>query len=141
MSICLAEDSHAIRRCHPVMVQLRPHLAADEFVAQVVRQRAEGYELAYLETEGHVRAAAGFRIVEMLMHGRHLYVDDLVTDSAQRSKGHGEALMDWLVERAKAAGCRSVQLDSGVQRFDAHRFYFREGMHISSYHFALKLDD
>jgi hypothetical protein len=30
-------------------------------------------------------------------------------------------------------------LDSGTHRRDAHRFYFRERMHISSYHFALKL--
>ena len=139
-SIHLAESESDIRRCHPVMVQLRPQLAADEFVARVGRQRAEGYEVAYLESESQVRAVAGFRIVEMLMHGRHLYVDDLVTDAAQRSKGHGEVLMDWLVERASAAGCKSLQLDSGVQRFEAHRFYFREGMYISSYHFSIKLE-
>ncbi len=29
-----------------------------------------------------------------------------------------------------------LQLDSGVQRFGAHRFYLREGFHISS-HFAI----
>jgi hypothetical protein len=28
-----------------------------------------------------------------------------------------------------------VHLDSGVQRQHAHRFYFREGMTITSFHF------
>ena len=30
-------------------------------------------------------------------------------------------------------------LDSGLQRRDAHRFYAREGMAASGYHFAVKL--
>jgi len=33
-------------------------------------------------------------------------------------------------------GCGRLQLDSGVQRADAQRFYFREGMSISAYHFS-----
>jgi hypothetical protein len=32
-----------------------------------------------------------------------------------------------------------LDLDSGVTRFDAHRFYLRERMHIQSHHFALAL--
>ena len=42
--------------------------------------------------------------------------------------------------RARAAGCSVLDLDSGVQRRDAHRFYMREGLTISSFHFARVLD-
>ncbi|MBD0336919.1 MAG: GNAT family N-acetyltransferase, partial [Cyanobacteria bacterium Co-bin13] len=31
------------------------------------------------------------------------------------------------------------QLDSGVHRAEAHRFYFREGLVITSFHFAKPL--
>jgi len=48
-------------------------------------------------------------------------------------------LMDWLIERAREAKCTSVDLDSGVQRFDAHRFYFARRMTIRSYHFSLPI--
>jgi hypothetical protein len=48
-------------------------------------------------------------------------------------------LFDWLVGEARAAGCQSLELDSGVQRFDAHRFYLRNRMAISSHHFRLAL--
>ena len=37
--------------------------------------------------------------------------------------------------KAESLGCDVLALDSGVQRDRAHRFYFREGMHISSFCF------
>jgi hypothetical protein len=48
-------------------------------------------------------------------------------------------MLDWLIERARGEGCQSFELDSGVQRFDAHRFYLSNRMIISSHHFRLKL--
>ncbi len=136
-----ATTDEEIFRCFPVMRQLRPHLVESEFVATVRRQMDGGYILAFLEDEGEVRAVAGYRLTENLHSSRFLYVDDLVTDSASRSRGHGGRLLDWLVERARAAGCRSLQLDSGVQRFDAHRFYHVNRMTISSYHFRVELPE
>ena len=141
MQIQLAETDRDIERCFPVMVQLRPHLAADEFLDLVRRMMEGGYHLAYIEDVGTVQAVAGFRILEMLSRGRFMYVDDLVTDATARSQGYGDALFDWLAEYACAHACRQLELDSGVQRFGAHRFYFRKRMHIASYHFSLRLDD
>lgn len=122
------------------MRQLRTHFEdGEKFVAQVERQRAEGYRMAFLEDGGGVRAVAGYRILESLYSGRFCYVDDLVTDEAARSLGYGGALFDWLVAEARGAGCAALELDSGVQRFAAHRFYLTKRMIIASHHFALKL--
>ena len=129
-----------IMRCFPVMQQLRSHfIELEKFVEQVERQRQEGYRLAFLEAGGRVRAVAGYRLLEMLHAGRHMYVDDLVTDVETRSSGYGGALFDWLVAEARAAGCKRLELDSGVQRFAAHRFYLMKRMIISSHHFSLEL--
>ena len=43
------------------------------------------------------------------------------------------------MEQARARGCENFELDSGVQRFDAHRFYFMKRMKISAYHFTISL--
>ncbi len=102
---------------------------------------AAGYRLVYLEEAATIRAVAGFRTLEMLSRGRFLYIEDLVTDVAARSRGYGNALFVWLVEQARLEGCTQVDLDSGVQRCGAHRFYFRQGMHIPSFHFVLRLQD
>lgn len=139
-TIALASSADEIRRCFPVMAELRPHLTEAAFVAQVQRQQqGGGYQLAFLEADGLVRAVAGYRFLECLMWGRFLYVDDLVTASAWRSQGHGQHLLAWLVAQARAADCDQLHLDSGVQRFAAHRFYLRERLEITCHHFALKL--
>ena len=66
-------------------------------------------------------------------------MDDLNTDETRRSRGHGKILMDWLKQEAKDRQCVQLQLDSGVQREQTHRFYFREGLTINSYHFRIDL--
>lgn len=137
--IANAETSSAILRCYPVMSQLRPHLRAEEFVERVARQQTQGYQLGYLEADSQVRAVAGYRFFDTLAWGRICYVDDLVTDSESRSQSFGRTLFDWLVSRARDGGCEQFHLDSGVQRFDAHRFYLARRMAISCHHFAMSL--
>lgn len=136
-----ATDEAALRAAWPVVAQLRPHLDADGFVARALRQQAEGWRATVLYDAGGIpRAFAGWRVQEMLAHGRLLYVDDLVTDGAARSGGHGRALLDWLKAQARVQGCASLQLDSGTQRIDAHAFYLRERLRITAFHFAVALD-
>ncbi len=138
--ISVAKTPTQIARCHAVMRELRPQFRRrDQFVDHVRRQQRGGYVLVFLESGGEVRAVAGYRILESLFSGRFMYVDDLVTRATDRSAGYGGELLDWLTEEARAQGCENFELDSGVQRFDAHRFYFRKRMKISSYHFVLKL--
>ena len=140
MKITLAESDPDVARCFPVMQQLRPKLIAADWLPRVRRMAGAGYRLALLEDDtGTVRAVAGFRVMEMLHAGRMLYVDDLVTDSASRSLGHGDHLFDWLVAHARTLDCDSFVLDSGTQRTDAHRFYLRKRMKISCFHFELPL--
>ena len=141
MTVKLADNDADLRRCFPVLRQLRTHFDQEEtFVVQARRQMAnERWRLAFVEDEGEVVALAGFRLLECLATGKTLYVDDLVTREDRRSKGHGEILMRWLEERARKAGCQTFSLDSGTHRTSAHRFYFRMGMVIPSFHFAKKL--
>ena len=84
-------------------------------------------------------AVAGYRISECLSWGKFLYVDDLVTRETDRSKGYGATLFDWLIGQAVKEGCVQFHLDSGVQRFGAHRFYLAKRLDITCHHFALKL--
>jgi GNAT superfamily N-acetyltransferase len=139
--IAIADTAEDIRRCFPVMRELRTHLTDEKnFIERVRRQREQGYWLAFLESESEVRAVAGYRFLESLFSGKNLYVDDLITRDNDRSRGFGGELLDWLTEEARKNGCESLELDSGVQRFDAHRFYFTKRMTISSYHFRIKVE-
>ncbi len=140
ITVTVAMDASTVARCHPVMLELRPHLMdRDAFTAQVERQQAQGYRLAYLEAAGEIRAVAGYRVSEKLSAGRFLYVDDLVTRAADCSRGYGGLLLDWLIGQARRAECTQLQLDSAVWRHGAHRFYLRKGMDITAHHFDVKL--
>jgi GNAT superfamily N-acetyltransferase len=134
----MVSDEEVVSTFH-VMCQLRPHLGEEGYVERIRGVRQGGYRLAAVVDEGQVRCVAGFRIQDYLYCGKHLYVDDLVTDEGSRSKSYGKLMLDWLIGEAKRNGCEQFHLDSGVQRHDTHRFYFREGMKISSYHFSKTL--
>lgn len=121
------------------MSLLRPHLAEQEFVSRVQTQQTQGYQLIRGEDSGKVVAVAGFRVMDILATGRTLYVDDLVTDDTRRSRGYGKAMLDWMQAHAREQGCETFSLDSGTHRQEAHAFYFRERMRVTSFHFAKRL--
>lgn len=131
-------DAEILATCD-VMRQLRPDFSPDRYLTVVRRlMDVEGYRLAALVEEEHVRAVAGYRYMEMLYCGRILYIDDLVTDERMRSRGWGRQLLEWLKTRARTSGCDELHLDSRLHRESAHRFYEREGLAKTCYHFAVR---
>ena len=124
MNIRIAKTDFEIAAFYPVMQELRPHIAEDQFLSRV-RSKKKGYQLAVVEQSDGVIAVAGFRFGENLALGRFLYVDALVTLPSHRSNGFGSSLLAWLREFATKTGCVQMHLDSGIQRKDAHRFYER----------------
>lgn len=137
MNVRLAESDSDLERLVPVLLELRPGFDRDTLLAQIRTQRQEGFQLAWVEDAGEVLCVAGFVVGTKLAWGKHIYVDDLVTSARHRSKGAGATMIAWLKSHALGLGCRQLHLDSGVQRFGAHRFYLREGFDITSHHFAI----
>ncbi|MEH2302796.1 MAG: GNAT family N-acetyltransferase [Nostoc sp.] len=139
MSIQLGESNFQILKCFPIMSRLRPHLEQAKFVEQVRYQMKEGYQLVFLEVKQQTVGVAGFRIYTCLALGKLLYIDDLVVDELKRSQSYGKQLFQWLIEYAINHDCEYLSLDSGVQRFAAHRFYLMQRMSITSHHFGIEL--
>lgn len=127
-----------LARAEPLHRQLRPALPAD-YCRRMEAIFANGGRLVLALEGEQVVGLALWRQVENTYEGRRLYVDDLVTDEARRSKGVGKALLAWLEGQARALGCDVLALDSGVQRSRAHAFYFREGFFIPSFCFRKAL--
>jgi GNAT superfamily N-acetyltransferase len=137
--IALVQTDPEILECLPVLLQLRPHLQAASFVRQIRQQSDRGYQ--QLKANAQTVAVAGFHLTTNLAWGPHLYIEDLVVDANHRSKQYGEQLFQWLIDHAKQHNCQQLHLDSGVQRFNAHRFYLRQRMNITSHHFAMVLSE
>ena len=74
----------------PVLAQLRPHLTAASLVEIYAEGHPQGLRFtAAYDDRGRCIGVAGWRILATTVLTRKLYVDDLVTDSAQRSLGVG----------------------------------------------------
>lgn len=124
----------------PVLLELRPHLTEELFLSVLAEGGPQGLRFtAAYDEDGACVGAAGWRVVANTFAVRKLYVDDLVTASTARSGGVGHALLAHLEEHARAAGCTALTLDSGTQRADAHRFYFRERMSVTAFSFEKPL--
>lgn len=137
MTIHIAESDDDLRKIVPVLLELRPAFDCESLVARIKEQMRSGYRVAYVESEGEVVCVAGFVVGTKLAWGKHMYVDDLVTAASHRSRGAGSKMIAWLKSHAREVGCAQLHLDSGVQRFAAHRFYLREGFDIASHHFSI----
>jgi GNAT superfamily N-acetyltransferase len=129
---------------HAAMAELRPAFARDRqrFVDQVDhQQRPAGYRLlaAFEGEDPEAAAVAGFRRLTSLAWGDVLYIDDLSTRDAARRRGHGLALLQAVEEECRSLGCLAVHLDSGHQRYDAHRLYLAADYRIRSHHLVKTL--
>lgn len=132
----IAKTDEEIMACFDVMKQLRTQLKEDSWLATIRVMQSEGYVLAYMAKDDVVVAVAGYYICNKLsVNGKSLYVYDLSTDERYRSMGYGKRLINDLKELARSRDCETIELDSGVQRFEAHKFYLREEFHIASHHF------
>ncbi len=118
--------------------QLRPHLDSD-YPAQMRRIFRDGAHMAVATNGERVLGVAIWRCYADTFSGIRFYVDDLVTDEANRSQGVGHMLIDWLETEARRVGAKALVLDSGTHRTDAHRFYFREAFIITSFNFKKQL--
>ena len=127
------EGSNWLARMESVHRQLRPHLPAD-YAAKMARVLKDA-RVALAVKGDAVLGLAVYRWYENTYDGLKFYIDDLVTDEACRSDGVGHALIAHLEQVARKLGASGLVLDSGTQRTQAHKFYFREGFVIPAFNF------
>ena len=119
--------------------QLRPLLPLD-YAARMREVFASGADMAVCVRDEKVCGITVFRILEKTYSGRELYCDDLITDETLRSTGVGHALIAYMETVAIERGCDCLALDSGTQRQQAHKFYFREGLTVPAFHFSKSIN-
>lgn len=129
-----AAGSGWLARAESVHRQLRPQLPPN-YQEKMLAVFSGGGRMCVGVVREDVVGVAVYRVYENTFDGVHMYVDDLVTDKRKRSMGVGKALLHHMQVLAREARCVSFTLDSGTQRQQAHKFYFREGLVVTSFHF------
>ena len=140
MTIQFAHTSEDISKCWDAIFALRPHLEKADFVALIQEMQTTGYHLAFIEKDSKAAGAIGYRYLHFLYCDKHIYIDDLTTLPEYRGHGIAGALLDFVAEEAHQKGIKTVTLDSGHQRSDAHRLYLNKGYKIAAHHFVLNIN-
>ena len=96
-------------------------------------------ELIVVDDGGEVVGVLQLTFIPGLTHqgGERAQIEGVRVAASHRSQGVGRLLFEWTIERARARGCRMVQLTTDKQRPDAHRFYASLGFVAS--HEGMKL--
>jgi GNAT superfamily N-acetyltransferase len=133
-------DPQAFEASFDLMRVLRPHITEPaNYVAQLLRQTAQGYRLLAAWNAGQVVGLAGYRALENLLYGRFIYVDDLVVHPDLQRSGLGARLLDAVRAEAVQHDCTHFVLDTGLHMPLAQRFYFRQGLLAHGMHFTQSL--
>jgi len=140
VTLCHAESDADITACFPALSALRPHLAdAAELLARVKRQNEAGYRLLVAWRGEEAVGVAGYRYQENLIHGRFIYLDDLVTLESERGQGIGAELIEAVAAEGRKSGCNRLVLDTALANVLAHRFYYRQGLLAQALRFSRPL--
>jgi len=117
-----------------------PKLPMEEY-RRVFRELSTlpGYELLVAEDSNTIIGTAVLVILPGMAHGVSPFavVEYLVVDEKRRGQGVGKALMEYIIVRAKAAGCYKIMLTSDKRRSEAHEFYRALGFEASAHGFRL----
>jgi GNAT superfamily N-acetyltransferase len=123
-----AKDKSELVRFYPIMKELRQDLSYGDYLTIYDEAHAkDGYEIVGVESGSHIYAVMGYRVLTDFLHGRHLYIDDLVSSANQQSKGYGAKLLAHAETIAKELGCKLLRLGAGISNERGQQFYEREG--------------
>lgn len=107
-----------------------------------LRNAIESHDACVLVADDDGRLAGictVYQDIHSVRFGYRAWVEDLAVDPDRRSEGIGKALLDAAKGWAKERGATHFELDSALERTDAHRFYEREGSEYKSFSFGWRL--
>jgi GNAT superfamily N-acetyltransferase len=138
--IFTAKNNSDLERCFPVMKELRPHLSFEEYMSIYEDAHASnGYEIVAIEDHGKVLAVMGYRFLSDFVRGKHIYIDDLVSTEAARSKGLGAELLRFAEDIAVKNECNTLRLCAVLENERGIQFYNRHGWAKRAFAFTKKL--
>lgn len=123
MTVSELTSDEEIREAFDVLRDFRGRLSEPEYLGLQAEMSEQGYRIFGLRDSDRLVSVAGVRIISNFRWGRHLWVYDLVTGAADRSKGYGGELLGWLEEFAARNGCSLVALSSDISKSETHRFF------------------
>ncbi len=127
-----------------LIIPLIQELTDNKFPDSVLENRfaemiTQNYECAVVYDEDELVGVCGLWYCTRHYSGKSVELDHVFIDDKYRNKGLGKQFMDWVDIHVKEKGCESVELNTYVQNYPSHKFYYNQGFEILGYHFFKKV--
>ena len=121
----------------------RPPQWSPERAAAALREAIAAEKSMVLVAEGDdgelVGICSAYLDLNSVRYGLRCWVEDLAVHPQRRSSGVGKALIDEAKAWARLRGATHFELDTGLARIDAQRFYERESPLTKGYSYSWAL--
>ena len=100
----------------------------------------QNYECAVVyDADSNIVGVTGLWFCTRHYIGKSVELDHVYLMPEHRNRGVGKQFMTWVNAYVKAKGCNSIELNTYVQNYPSHKFYYNEGFEILGYHFLKKI--
>jgi GNAT superfamily N-acetyltransferase len=133
-------DPEDFKLVYPIIKELRPNLEYADFLSlsEAAADRDDYQIVADFDGNSCI-GAMGYRILFDFVHGKHLYIDDLVVTQSRRSEGVGERLLRYAEDKARELGCKGLRLCTGIDNEGGKKFYERHGWAARAFAYKKRL--
>lgn len=129
-------DKKEINSIIPLIQKLTNNKNSDEVLkARFADMVNQNYECAGVFDKNKLIGVSGLWFQTRHYAGRSMEVDHVYIEAAYQGQGLGKQFFKWLYEYAKSKGCTTSELNTYVQNYPSHKFYYNEGYEIFGYHF------
>ncbi|KAB1063888.1 GNAT family N-acetyltransferase [Tamlana haliotis] len=107
-----------------------------ERIAEMFNQN---YECAGVFDDDILIGVCGLWYCTRHYSGRSVEPDHVFIAEGYRGKGLGHEFFSWIYDYVSKKGCESIELNTYVNNYSSHKFYYNQGFTILGYHFLKKL--
>ena len=133
-------DKKDINSLIPLVQELNANKVPDSVLeSRFAEMISQNYECAVVYDEDTLIGVCGLWYCTRHYSGKSVELDHVFIKDKYRNKGLGKQFMDWIDRYVKLKGCESVELNTYVQNYLSHKFYYNQGFEILGYHFFKKV--
>jgi GNAT superfamily N-acetyltransferase len=103
------------------------------------KMKTQNYECAGLFRGNELIGITGLWFCTRHYAGKSVELDHVYIKPEYRGEGLGKKFMKWINDYAIDKGCKALELNTYVQNYPSHKFYYNDGYEILGYHFLKSL--
>jgi GNAT superfamily N-acetyltransferase len=123
----------------PMLQELGGNKTSDEVLKKRLHEMvAQNYTCVGIYSEQELVGMCGLWFQTRHYAGRSVELDHVFVKEGFRSKGIGKKLIAFVQEYGEKHGCEAIELNTYVENFPSHKFYYNLGFVARGFHFIKK---